>query len=81
MFFKTIAYCLPWPLIGYHTHERVLLGETGIEFHWLRSGTKLEKRSAKSDPGNNRLDKNTKQHDIDYARAKNLQVESQHEDD
>ena len=35
-------------------------------------GTKLKKRLARGDPGI-RLDKIAKQHDIDYARAKNLQ--------
>ena len=36
-------------------------------------GTKLKKRLARGDPGINRLNKIAKQHDIDYARAKNLQ--------
>ena len=49
------------------------LGKTGIEFHWLGPGTKLKKRLARGDPGINGLDKIAKQHDIDYARAKNLQ--------
>ena len=54
------------------------LGKTGIEFHWpgyqfLGPGTKLKKRIARGDLGINRLDKIAKQHDIDYARAKNLQ--------
>ena len=54
------------------------LGKTGIEFNWpgyqfLGPGTKLKKRLARGDPGINRLDKIAKQHDIDYARAKNLQ--------
>ena len=54
------------------------LGKTGIEFHWpgyqyMGPGTKLKKRLARGDPGINRLDKIAKQHDIDYARAKNLQ--------
>ena len=44
-----------------------------IEFHWLGPGTKLKKRLARGDPGINRLDKVAKQHDIDYARAKNVQ--------
>ena len=35
--------------------------------------TKLRKHLARGDPGINRLDKTAKQHDIDYARAKNLQ--------
>ena len=48
------------------------LGKTGIEFHWpgyqfLGPGTKLKKRLARGDPGINRLDKITKQHNIDYA--------------
>ena len=34
---------------------------------------KLKKRLAHGDPGINRLDKIAKQHDIDYAKAKNLQ--------
>ena len=54
------------------------LGKTGIEFHWpgyqyMGPGTKLKKWLARGDPGINRLDKIAKQHDIDYARAKNLQ--------
>ena len=54
------------------------LGKTGIEFHWpgyqfMGPGTKLKKRLARGDPGINRLDKIAKQHDIDYARAKNVQ--------
>ena len=36
-------------------------------------GTKLKKRLAIGDLDINRLDKIAKQHDIDYARAKNLQ--------
>ena len=36
-------------------------------------GTKLKKRLARGDPGINRLNKIAKQHDIDYARAENLQ--------
>ena len=51
---------------------RKWLGKTGIDFHWpgyqyMGPGTKLKKRL------DNRLDKIAKQHDIDYARAKNLQ--------
>ena len=52
------------------------LSKTGIEFHWpgyLGPGTKLEKRLARGDPGINRLDKIAKQHDIAYAKAKNLE--------
>ena len=54
------------------------MGKTGIEFHWpvyefLGPGTKLKKRLARGDPRINRLDKIAKQHDIDYARPKNLQ--------
>ena len=47
--------------------------KTGIELHWLGPGTKFKKRLARGDPGIKRLDKIAKQHDIDYARAKNLQ--------
>ena len=36
-------------------------------------GTKLRKRLSRGDPCINRLDKTAKQHDINYARAKNLQ--------
>ena len=55
-----------------------LLSKTGIEYHvpgyqYLGPGTKLKKRLARGDPGKNRLDLIAKQHDIDYARAKNLQ--------
>ena len=53
------------------------LGKTGIEFHWpgyqyMGPGTKLKKRLARGDPGINRLDRISKQHDIDYSKAKNL---------
>ena len=64
------------------------LRKTGIEYHvpgyqFLGPGTKLKKRLARGDQGINRLDKIAKQHDIDYARAKNFrrQVESRHKDD
>ena len=36
-------------------------------------GTHLEKGLKRGDPGINRLDKIAKQHDIDYAKARNLQ--------
>ena len=54
------------------------LRKTGIEFHWpgyqfLRPGTELNKRLARGDPCINQLDKIAKQHNIDYAQAKNLQ--------
>ena len=54
-----------------------MLGKTGIEFHWpgyqyMGPGTHLEKRLKRGDPGINRLDKISKQHDIDYSKAKNL---------
>ena len=54
------------------------LGKTGIEFHWpgyqfMGPGTHLKKRLARGDPSINRLDRIAKQHDIEYARAKNLQ--------
>ena len=53
------------------------LGKTGIEFQWpgyqyIGPGTHLKKRLTRGDPGINRLDKIAKQHDIEYARAKNL---------
>ena len=35
----------------------------------MGSGTKLEKRLKRGDPGINRLDQLTKQHNIDYSRA------------
>ena len=52
-------------------------GKTGIEFYWpgyqyMRPGTHLKKRLARGDPGINRLDRISKQHDIDYSKAKNL---------
>ena len=62
--------------MGFWTrHSNV--GKTGIEFHWpgyqyMGPGTKLEKRLKRGDPGINRLDRITKQHDIDYSN-KNLQ--------
>lgn len=51
-----------------------LLAKTGIEFHWpgyqyMGPGTHLEKRLKRGDPGINRLDKISKQHDIDYHKA------------
>ena len=53
------------------------LGKTGIEFHWpgyqyMGPGTHLKKRLARGDPGINRLDRISKQHDIDYSKAKSL---------
>ena len=36
-------------------------------------GTKLEKRLKRGDKGINRLDRISRQHDIDYSKAKNLQ--------
>ena len=55
----------------------------GIEFHlfslskrkryqYLGPGTFLKKRLARGDPGINRLDRISKQHDIDYSNAKNI---------
>ena len=35
-------------------------------------GTHLKKRLARGDPGINRLDQISKQHDIEYSKAKNL---------
>lgn len=54
-----------------------VLAKTGQKFHWpgyqyLGSGTHLQKRFTRGDPGINRLDRLAKQHDINYARAKNL---------
>ena len=40
--------------------------------HYMGPGTHLKKRLARGDPGINRLDRITKQHDIDYFKAKNL---------
>ena len=53
------------------------LGKTGIEFHWpgyqyMGPGTHLKKRLARGDPVINPLDRISKQHDIDYSKAKNL---------
>ena len=39
----------------------------------MGSGTHLEKRLKRGDPGINRLDRIAKQHDIDYSHANNLQ--------
>ena len=63
---------------GYGFDIQKLLGKMGIEFHWpgyqyMGPGTKLKKRLARGDPGINHLDRISKQHDIDYSRAKNLQ--------
>ena len=54
-----------------------LLNKTGIEYHvpgyqYLGPGTKLKKCLARGDPAKNRLDRITKQHDIDYSVARNL---------
>jgi len=54
------------------------LAKTGMEFHWpcyqyMGPGTHLAKRLKRGDPGINRLDKITKQHDIHYSHARNLQ--------
>ena len=54
-----------------------ILTKTGIEFHWpghqyMGPGTKLKKRLARGDPGINRLDRSSKQHDIDYSKARHL---------
>ena len=51
-----------------------MLAKTGIEFHWpgyqyMGPGTHLAKRLKRGDPGINRLDKISKQHDIDYSKA------------
>ena len=53
------------------------LGKSGIEFHWpgyqyMGTGTHLKKRLGRRDPGINQLDRISKQHDIDYSKAKNL---------
>ena len=53
------------------------LGKTGIEFHcpsyqYMGPGTHLEKRLKRGDPGIIRLDRISKQHDIDYSHSKNL---------
>jgi len=39
----------------------------------MEPSTKLKRRLARGDPGINRLDRLSKQHDIDYSRAKNIQ--------
>ncbi len=54
-----------------------MLEKTGIEFHWpgyqyMGPGTHLKKRLARGDPGINRLDRISKQHDIDYSTARSL---------
>jgi len=54
-----------------------LISKTGIEFHWpgyeyMGPGTRLEKRLKRGDPGINRLDRISKQHDIDYSKSKSL---------
>jgi len=54
-----------------------ILSKTGIEYHWpgyqyMGPGTKLQKRLKRGDPGINRLDRISKQHDIDYSKSKSL---------
>ena len=63
---------------GYGLDLQKWLGKTGIEFHWpgyqyMGPGTHLKKRLARGDPGINRLDRISKQHDIDYNKSKTLQ--------
>ena len=63
---------------GYGLDLQKRLGKTGIEFHWpgyqyMGPGTHLKKRLAPGDPGVNRLDRISKQHDIDYSKSKTLQ--------
>ena len=53
------------------------ISKLGVEFHppgyqYLGSGTKLEKRLKRGDPGKNRLDRIAKQHDTDYSKARNI---------
>ena len=53
------------------------ISKLGVEFHppgyqYLGPGTKLEKRLKRGDPGKNRLDRIAKQHDMDYAKARNI---------
>ena len=59
---------------GYGLDIQKWLGKTGIEFHWpgyqyMGPGTKLKKRLARGDQRINRLDRISKQHDIDYSEA------------
>ena len=63
---------------GYGLDLQKWLGKTGIEFHWpgyqyMGPGTHLKKRLKRGDPGINRLDRISKQHDIDYSKSKTLQ--------
>jgi len=55
-----------------------MIAKTGMEFHWpgyqyMGPGTHLEKRLKRGDPGINRLDRVSKQHDINYRKARNLE--------
>ena len=63
---------------GYGLDLQKWLGKTRMEFHWpgyqyMGPGTHLKKRLARGDPGINRLDRISKQHDIDYRKSKTLQ--------
>ena len=54
------------------------MAKTGIKFHWpgyqyMGPSMHLQKRLNRGDPGINRFNKIAKTHDIDYAKAKNLQ--------
>merc|ERR1711973_412813 len=54
-----------------------MLEKTSKEFHWTRyqymgPRTHLKKRLIRGVPGISRLDRITKQHDIDYSRARHL---------
>ena len=65
------------PISGQGLDIQKWIGKTGIEFHWpgyqfMGPGTHLEKRLRRGDAGINRLDRIARQHDIDYASAKNL---------
>ena len=56
---------------------QALLSQLGCEFHWpgyqyMGPGTQLKTRLRRGDPGINRLDRIAKQHDMDYAKAKDL---------
>ena len=62
---------------GWGVDIQTFLAKFG-ELHWpgyqyMGLGTKLQKRLKHGDPGINRLDKISKQHDIDYSRSANLQ--------
>ena len=65
-------------MVGRGLDVQKWLTKIGIEFHWpgyqyMGPGTHLEECLKRGDPSINRLDRISKQHNIDYSRARNIQ--------